>query len=142
LTLEEGPKEELAVSAPNDLMGGVVIECPKATTTTRPSSSRRGDAVRASDQGYLPITVEKYLSLVDWTGRQLRATAGALIPAELEPILERLGIESDRWLDTVRHFGRLFKRAAGRRDSMAALALRSGRSWLQGQRAATIAFRP
>jgi REP element-mobilizing transposase RayT len=142
LTLEEGPKAELAVNAPTHLMGSVVIECSKATAKTPPSSSRGGDVARASNQGYLPITVEKYLSLVDWTGRQLRATAGALIPAELAPILERLGIESDRWLDTVRHFGRRFKRAAGRHDSMAALASRSGRSWLQGQRAAAIAFGP
>src|SRR5271155_703309 len=80
-------------------------------------------------------------ALVDWTGRQLRATAAGMIPAELAPILDRLGVESDRWLDTIRHFGRWFKRAAGRRDSLTAMAAQSGRSWFQGQRAAAIAFR-
>jgi hypothetical protein len=142
LTLEEGAKAELAVNAPTQLVGSVAIECPKAAAKSRPSSSRRDDVARASNQGYLPITVENYLSLVDWTGRQLRATAAALIPAELAPILERLGVESERWLDTVSHFGRRFKRAAGRRDSMTALAMRSGRSWFQGQRAASVAFGP
>ncbi len=64
-----------------------------------------------------------------------------MIPDPLAPILERLGLKGDGWLETVRHFGRWFKRAAGRRDSLVALATRSGRQWFQGQRAAAIAFR-
>ena len=86
------------------------------------------------------MTLEKYLSLLDWTGRQLGRAAGGMIPAELGPILERLGIKSAYWVETVRHFGRRFKRAVGRRDSLAALAVRARRSWFQGQRAAAVAF--
>ncbi len=63
---------------------------------------------------------------LDWTGRQLRAGSRGMIPDPLAPILERLGVNGDGWLETVRHFGRWFKRAAGRGDSLVALAMRSG----------------
>ena len=64
-----------------------------------------------------------------------------MIPDPQAPILERLGLNGDGWLETVRHFGRWFKRAAGHRDSLVALATRTGRQWFQGQRAPAIAFR-
>jgi hypothetical protein len=53
---------------------------------------------------------------------------------------DRLRINDDGWLETVRDFGRWFKRAVGRADSLASAALRTGRRWYQGQRAARIAF--
>ena len=84
--------------------------------------------------------LEKYLSLVDWTGRELRAGSRGTIPGPLSPILARLGQSGECWLETVRHFGRWFKRAAGGRDSLAAAAMRCGRRWFQGQCAAKIAF--
>jgi hypothetical protein len=59
---------------------------------------------------------------VDWTGRQIRATSRGTIPAHLAPILERLHLKDDRWIETVRQFGRWFKRAVGRRDSLKTLA--------------------
>jgi REP element-mobilizing transposase RayT len=95
---------------------------------------------RASNRGYLAIGLESYLSLLDWTGRELRAGARGTIPARLSPILERLGLNGDCWLETVSNFGRWFKRAAGGRLSLAAAAMRSGRRWFQGQRFAKTAF--
>ncbi len=97
-------------------------------------------AARASDQGYLPIRLDKYLSLLDWTGRELRAGSRATIPAQLAPILERLGVNTDGWMETVRHFGRWFKTAVGRRESLIQLAERRLKAWLQGQCAAALAF--
>jgi REP element-mobilizing transposase RayT len=111
-----------------------------AEVAADPCRSRPKLAVRASNRGYLPIELEKYLSLLDWTGRELRAESRGAIPGRLSPILERLGLNSECWLETVRHFGRWFKQAAGGRDSLAAAAMRCGRRWFQGQRAATIAF--
>jgi hypothetical protein len=43
-------------------------------------------------------------------------------------------------VDTVRNFGKRFKRVVGRRDSLVALAARMGQAWFHGQRAAAIAF--
>ena len=67
----------------------------------------------------LPIAPEKYLSLFDWTGRELRVGSRGAIPGRLSPILDRMGLNGECWLETVRHFGRWFKRAAGGRESMA-----------------------
>ena len=47
----------------------------------------------------LPIRLDKYLSFLDWTGRQLRAASQRAIPAQLAPILERLGIVGDGWIE-------------------------------------------
>jgi hypothetical protein len=98
-------------------------------------------AVGASNREYLPIHLDEYLSLLDWTGRQLREGRRGTIPARLAPILERLGIIGDGWVETVRQFGRWFKMAAGRRGSLADLAVRRRKAWLQGQGAAAPAFR-
>ena len=46
-----------------------------------------------------------------------------------------------RSVEAVRQFGRSFKLAVGRADSLTSAALRTGRRWFQGQRAAGIAFR-
>jgi hypothetical protein len=96
---------------------------------------------RASNRGFLPMSLDDYLRLLDWTGRQIRADKRGAIPADLRPILERLAINADTWLDTVSFFGRWFHRAVGRLSSMAARASRSGRSWFQGLRFSNLAFR-
>jgi hypothetical protein len=43
--------------------------------------------VRASDQRFLPIRVEDYVTLLDWTGRALRADERGAIPAHLARIV-------------------------------------------------------
>jgi len=70
--------------------------------------------------------------LMRWTGRQTRPDKRDQIPAELLPILERLRLSNETWVETVLNFGRWFRLAAGRVDSLAAEAARRGRRWLQG----------
>ena len=95
---------------------------------------------RASNKGFLPMTLDQYLTLLDWTGRQVRQDKLGSIPADLEPILTRLGINSDMWVESVRNFGRWFRRAAGRAESLAAEAARRGQRWLQGMSHSKAAF--
>ncbi len=122
------------------------VSIPSPSTTT--SIARNGSANDSSclhrfsrSISALPIQLDKYLSLLDWTGRQLRAASQGAIPTQLAPILERLGIIGDGWIETVRQFGRRFKTAVGRPDALAALAARRGKAWLQGSNAAALAFR-
>jgi hypothetical protein len=81
-----------------------------------------------------PLSVEEYLTLVDWTGRQIvRGKCGA-IPAHLPPLLARVGIPSANWLPLVTRFGRLFHRVAGAPHSLARLPRRgSGRVFRPGR---------
>ena len=76
------------------------------------------------------MSVLRYLELLDWTGRQLRSDKRGAIPEGISPILSRLGISSDSWMEVASQFGRLFKRAAG--SSISAEAHRRGQSWMQG----------
>ena len=61
------------------------------------------DARRASSKGFLNLTLEFYLDLLDWTGRNLAAGKRGGIPDHLEPILQRIGIVSSGWCDLIQH---------------------------------------
>ncbi len=97
----------------------------RASSYRGPMPSKSGK--RASDKGFLAITLESYLKLLDWTGRQLRRD-GKLgrIPAHLAPILERMGMASSTWCECVRGFGKYFKRVAGTPESIANEAHKRG----------------
>ena len=104
-----------------------------------PAESRSAER-RASNKGFLPLKLDQYLELLDWTGRQARPDRRGQIPAELLPILQRLRLSSETWVETVLNFGRWFRLAAGRVDSLAAEATRRGRRWLQGASRSRAAF--
>ena len=51
------------------------------------------NSARASDQGFLPIDTQKYVMLLDWTGREIRENKCGAIPENLAPILDRMGLD-------------------------------------------------
>jgi hypothetical protein len=69
---------------------------------------------------------------LDWTGRQIRRDKRGSIPSDLEPILKRLHVVGEMWVDQVQHFGRWYRRAVGRAATLRDAANRHGRRWLQG----------
>ena len=83
---------------------------------------------------------EEYLRIVDWTGRQVRSDKRGSIPEQLRPILPRLGVRGESWVDCVQNFGRWFQRAAGRVTHLAGEAARAGRQWFHGVRRCRQAF--
>jgi REP element-mobilizing transposase RayT len=91
--------------------------------------------IRASDKGFLSINLEGYLKLLDWTGRQSSGEK-ASIPAELLPILDRLGIAGEMWRDLVWNFKRYFGRssAAGSPQSLKDSAAKRNREFAHGQK--------
>ena len=125
-----------------DAVGGSRSAADSGPTSgvAAPVEAPRRLHVRASDQGFLPIQVEHYVMLLDWTGRELRADKRGAIPEHLAPIVERLGLNRSNWVETVRGFGRLFKQAAGRSSSLVDAAARRSRRWFQGKAAARTAF--
>jgi len=80
---------------------------------------------RASDKGLLPITLD------DKKGS---------IPSELAPILKRLQINADNWLETVSEFDSRFTNVVGRVESMANAAIRLGHRRVAGVLNASRAF--
>ena len=88
----------------------------------------------------ISLSLDEYLDLVDWTGRQIVEGKKGAIPVHLSPILTRLGISSERWLDTVEDFGGLFHRVVGKMESILAAARMAGKNWLKGIKAGREAF--
>ena len=78
------------------------------------------------------MSFAEYLQLLDWTGRQYRQDKRGVIPSGLAPILERLSLDSDRWLILMRDFRRQFSRAAGRPESLAKEAQKLGGGRMPG----------
>ena len=74
------------------------------------------------------LSVDEYLTLVDATGRWLRAGKRGAIPAELAPILARLDLDVERWFATMSGWRSFVGRAIGafgvRADRATALGLR------------------
>lgn len=58
-------------------------------------------APRISNKGFLPMTRDQYLTLLDTIGRVVRTGKRAFIPNELPPILQRLNVEPNNWLDSL-----------------------------------------
>jgi hypothetical protein len=95
---------------------------------------------RLTNKGYLPMSEEQYLSLLDWTGRQLRPDKRGAIPADLAPILDRLGLSASKLPGVVSGFAKQFHSAVGRVDSLREFASRLGRRRVAGVRHAASAF--
>ena len=77
------------------------------------SESRGKPSRRISPAAWCDLSLDAYLELVDWTGRQRREDKRGAIPAGLRPILERLQLQEKGWLLFANHFGELFNRWAG-----------------------------
>lgn len=70
----------------------------------------------------LPFTQEDYFDLVDKTGRAIREGKRGFISSEEPPIIQRLGINPDKWVSHVKNFGRNFSIGVGQEKRMQAFA--------------------
>jgi hypothetical protein len=75
---------------------------------------------RCSDRGYLNMTLEEYLELLDWTARRPAAGKAGSTPEAAPGVFERLGlgISAGNWCELVSNFGKLFGLVAGRPHSV------------------------
>ena len=82
------------------------------------------------------VSLDDYLELLDWTGRQIRSDKRGHIAPELRPVLERLDLDVEAWVTNVEAYSGLFHRVVGKIHRLGEIARATGRSWLQGQRGA------
>jgi hypothetical protein len=134
-----GDCPQLAMQAPDGWLGELTLQDgPGSMESEWTVRSRTGR--RASDKGLLPLTLEKYLELLDWTGRELRDGKCGAIPASLAPILERLRIRAERWCELIDHYDRWFRNFVGHMDARRAAAVRLGKRCVRGIRQCSAAF--
>ena len=89
--------------------------------------AKTGDSYKA-----IPFELNEYIALVDWSGRSILYNKRGSIPMSIPPILHRLGINEDDWLNHVRYFERQFPTVAGNIEKLKALAEATSRRWIKG----------
>ena len=94
------------------------------------------EGVRASDKGFLNMSVSEYLTLLSWTAAQKMAESAKSIPRKLQQLLGSLGVDPSLWRDLVWNYKRYFGQSccAGRPESLVADAQRIGKRFHRGQR--------
>ncbi|MEW8037535.1 MAG: alpha-amylase family glycosyl hydrolase [Candidatus Thiodiazotropha sp.] len=90
---------------------------------------------------HIDFKLDDYLRLVDWTGRAIREDKRGAIPNDLAPILERVGLNSDAWLKSVKHYNRNYFSVVGAIDRIKAFAQTQEKNWHRGQCAALSSYR-
>ncbi|MFO0975176.1 MAG: hypothetical protein U0996_02200 [Planctomycetaceae bacterium] len=93
------------------------IELRPANNSDQQSTPKR----RASNKGCLEMTLDRYLKLVDWTGRQLRKDKPGAIAKGLPEILQRLDCTTESWMDLVQNFRKRFRTEAGKPEVLASV---------------------
>jgi hypothetical protein len=73
----------------------------------KPLAPFEGNVTSRKQIGIL-FSLEDYLQLVDTTGRMIRADKQGAIPINLPPILERLSINRQQWLQQSQQFEKLY----------------------------------
>ncbi|MFT4902298.1 MAG: hypothetical protein ACI81V_001585, partial [Lentimonas sp.] len=79
------------------------------------------------------VSADYYLRLVEWTGQSLRDDKPGYIPVELEPVLDRFGLDAKNWCKNVKVYGSLFHRVVGPVDQLLDFARRRGQGWFRGK---------
>lgn len=79
------------------------IEIDEARDPIGPDAEDSGR--RPSRKGVASMSVARYLQLLDWVGRTVRSDKRGSIPAELAPILERIGLNEQSLLSSMWRFG-------------------------------------
>lgn len=88
----------------------------------------------------LPFAYNDYLQLVDWCGRAVRSEKEGSIPANVPPILQRLGIRAIPFAKHMRGEGARFFCAQGHADVLRSLAGRWQQRLIKGVRCAAALF--
>jgi hypothetical protein len=86
---------------------------PIALVPPRKKVREKTTTRRASNKGCRSMTLDQYLALLDWTGREIRKDKVGVIPQEYVPILERLDCSAETWIDFVKNFRKRFRNEAG-----------------------------
>jgi len=112
-------------SHPDDSTGRRTRMAPLLAFSDKPAGQQ--------EQLAIPFTLEDYFLLLDWSGRAFRADKRGLIPGDIPPILERLGVDPAQWIESTRYYRSRFRRALGSVAAMRSYCERIGARWLRGQ---------
>lgn len=90
-------------------------------------------ALEGEGSAFSGMDEEAYLSLVEWTGRNIRVDKPGYIPVGLESVLDRFDLDASAWAENVAAYGSLFHRIAGSAEQLLSYARRKGQNWFRGR---------
>lgn len=61
----------------------------------------------------LNITLEKYLELLDYTGREYHKKKPGIIPGTIAPILDAMDLDHKHWMQNIQNYGKWYYRVLG-----------------------------
>ncbi len=89
----------------------------------------------------LAMKFEDYVELLEWTGRcVVEGKQGSISGAAL-PVLERMELEVENWVETVERYGSIYHRVAGKVENLKRKAVKLGQRWISGQGKSRWVFR-
>ena len=100
-------------SSPGDSLDAFLSPVSVSTVSEKPGAMPSQAGARCSDKGFLQMSEQAYLELLDWTARQTVAGKLGRTSSDQPPILARLGLPGSIWLQMVANFGNLFPTMAG-----------------------------
>jgi len=92
-----------------------------------------GNENKNSPKG-IAFSLLDYLTLVEETGKVIRADKRGSINQNACALLNQLGINSDDWLQLAEHFGKQYHQAVGSLAELNAFAAHTGKQWIGGHR--------
>ena len=111
----ESPPEAQDIQAEHGQKAGWLAPIPLEPANKR--NSKNQSTRRASQKGCLPMSLDDYLALVEWTGRAYRKDKVGRIPEECQPLFKRLQCDGETWMDWVKNFRQRFRNEVGRPSS-------------------------
>ena len=83
---------------------------------------------------YYKITEKDYLDLLDWTGREIHPKKSGAIPYDIPHIFDRLKIDKDQWLETIKNYDKWFYRIVGKISHAWELLKDTVNHWFKGSK--------
>lgn len=80
----------------------------------------------------LPVRLNDYIELVEWTGKQVRPDKRGAIPKHMPSILQQLRISEKRWTTQVKGIGSTYWRVVGDVEDLLEKADQLNQRWLKG----------
>ena len=115
---------------PDDFLAPLFLDEKHAPLGPQPHQAGR----RCSDKGFLPMQMADYAQLLDWTARQIVPGKSGHTPADIPPILDRLGLTATIWTELVTRFGEIFSQVAGAPNTLQGLRSRKSQRCFRQRR--------
>ena len=101
--------------------------------TAKPLLGFIGNESQNSPKG-IAFSLLDYLTLVEETGKVIRADKRGSLNKNANALLTQLGINSDDWLQLAEHFGQQYHQAVGSLAVLNTFTAHTGKQWIGGHR--------